>query len=125
MLSIIIPTYNESKNILNLLIRLRKVMSNSISLTPEIIVVDDNSPDNTGNIVESYSENNIELQDSERSKTYPRESRGGSFDRNPHTSGRSLAKLVGPEHAQNEARLTPRAPSVRTQTTTDSATSPR
>jgi dolichol-phosphate mannosyltransferase len=87
VLSIIIPTYNESKNILNLLVRLRKVMSNSISLTPEIIVVDDNSPDNTGNIVESYSENNIELQDSERLMTYPRESRGGRFDRNSHTSG--------------------------------------
>jgi glycosyltransferase involved in cell wall biosynthesis len=53
VLSVIIPTYNESKNILDLLIRLRKVMSQSISLTPEIIVVDDNSPDDTGGIVES------------------------------------------------------------------------
>ena len=60
VLSIIIPTYNESKNILNLLVRLRKVMSHSISLTPEIIVVDDNSPDNTGGVVESYSKNNLE-----------------------------------------------------------------
>lgn len=90
VLSIIIPTYNESKNILNLLARLRKVMSNSISLTPEIIVVDDNSPDNTGNIVESYSDNNIDLQDSKRSNTYPRESRRGRFDRNSHTSGCSI-----------------------------------
>jgi dolichol-phosphate mannosyltransferase len=90
VLSIIIPTYNESKNILNLLVRLRKVMSNSISVTPEIIVVDDNSPDNTGNIVESYSENNIELQDSERSKTNSHESRGARFDRNSYTRGCSI-----------------------------------
>jgi glycosyltransferase involved in cell wall biosynthesis len=62
VLSVIIPTYNESKNILDLLIRLRKVMSQSISLTPEIIVVDDNSPDNTGGIVELYTDNNSELK---------------------------------------------------------------
>ena len=65
-------------------------MSNSITLTPEIIVVDDNSPDHTGNIVESYSENNIELQDLERLETGSHESRGGRFDRNSHTSGYSI-----------------------------------
>ena len=90
VLSIIIPTYNESKNILDLLARLRNVMSNSIIHTPEIVVVDDNSPDNTGNIVESYSENNIELQDLERLETDSNESRGGRFDHNSQTRGCSI-----------------------------------
>src|SRR5688500_18284155 len=84
VLSIIIPTYNESKNILNLLVRLRKVMSHSISLTPEIIVVDDNSPDNTGGMVESYSENNSE-QNAKESKADFHESRSNYFDCNSQT----------------------------------------
>jgi dolichol-phosphate mannosyltransferase len=90
VLSIIIPTYNESKNILDLLVRLRNVMSNSITLTPEIIVVDDNSPDHTGNIVESYSENNIELKDLDRLETDSHESQGGRFDHNSQTRGCSI-----------------------------------
>src|ERR687898_1276139 len=89
VLSIIIPTYNESKNILNLLVRLRKVMSHLISLTPEIIVVDDNSPDNTGGMVESFSENNLE-QNAKKSKTDIHESRGGRFDHNSQTRGCSI-----------------------------------
>ena len=89
VLSIIIPTYNESKNILNLLVRLRKVMSYSISLTPEIIVVDDNSPDNTGGMVESFSENNLE-QNAKKSKTDFHESRSDYFDRNSQTRECSL-----------------------------------
>ena len=75
VLSIIIPTYNESKNILDLLVRIRKVMSRSISLTPEIIVVDDNSPDNTGKIVESYSENTMQLSDPRESDANTRVNR--------------------------------------------------
>lgn len=84
VLSVIIPTYNESKNIVDLLIRLRKVMSHSITLTPEIIVVDDNSPDNTGGIVESYFENNSE-QDLKESKYDFHKSRSDYFDRNSQT----------------------------------------
>src|SRR5918996_6594331 len=83
VLSVIIPTYNESKNIVDLLIRLRKVMSHSITVTPEIIVVDDNSPDNTGGIVESYFENNLE-QDLKESKDDFHKSRD-YFDRNSQT----------------------------------------
>lgn len=84
VLSVIIPTYNESKNIVDLLIRLRKVMSHSITLTPEIIVVDDNSPDNTGGIVESYFENNSE-RDLKESKDDFHKSRSDYFDRNSQT----------------------------------------
>jgi dolichol-phosphate mannosyltransferase len=52
-LSIIIPTYNESENILYLL---KSVIRNiPSSLVSEIIVVDDNSPDRTGEIAENYS----------------------------------------------------------------------
>ena len=50
-LSIIIPTYNESENILDLLARIKKIFSAN-SANPEIIVVDDNSPDDTGRLVE-------------------------------------------------------------------------
>src|ERR687896_1721750 len=92
VLSIIIPTYNESKNILNLLVRLRKVMSHSISLTPEIIVVDDNSPDNTGDMVESYSENNSEQNPKEYKADF-HESRSDYFDSNSLTQGCSIKVL--------------------------------
>jgi dolichol-phosphate mannosyltransferase len=52
-LSVIIPTYNESDNILRLLRSVRDKIPSSLSA--EIIVVDDNSPDRTGELVESYS----------------------------------------------------------------------
>jgi dolichol-phosphate mannosyltransferase len=56
-LSVIVPTYNESENILHLL---RSIIKNiPSSYVSEIIVVDDNSPDRTGEIVETYS---LELQ---------------------------------------------------------------
>ena len=45
---VIIPTYNESKNIGILLDLL-------INLSIDILIVDDNSPDGTGKIVENYS----------------------------------------------------------------------
>ena len=52
-LSVIMPTYNESQNILEML---RAVSSNLPStIESEIVVVDDNSPDSTGQIVEEYA----------------------------------------------------------------------
>lgn len=53
--SIIIPTYNESENICNILDELKIQMSD---LEFEAIVVDDNSPDGTGKIVDRYIERN-------------------------------------------------------------------
>ena len=50
--SIIIPTYNESQNILKILRTISKHIPKNIST--EAIVVDDNSPDGTGKIVEEY-----------------------------------------------------------------------
>ena len=53
--SIIIPTYNESQNILNVLKSIGDIIPKNIFT--EAIVVDDNSPDGTGRIVEDYLKN--------------------------------------------------------------------
>ncbi len=53
--SIIIPTYNESQNILNVLKSIGDIIPKNIFT--ETIVVDDNSPDGTGRIVEDYLKN--------------------------------------------------------------------
>ena len=50
--SIIIPTYNESQNIINILKSIHANIPKGIHT--ETIVVDDNSPDGTGKIVEDY-----------------------------------------------------------------------
>jgi dolichol-phosphate mannosyltransferase len=52
--SIIVPTYNESHNIISLLESIERSVPRS--LLSEVVVVDDNSPDKTGEIVETYSE---------------------------------------------------------------------
>ena len=56
---IISPTYNESKNIANLI---QKV--NSINPDYHMLIIDDNSPDGTGDLVESLQKkyNNIHLE---------------------------------------------------------------
>ena len=54
-ISIIIPTYNESQNILNILKSIKDNLPKNISA--QAIVVDDNSPDGTGKIVEDYLKN--------------------------------------------------------------------
>ncbi|WP_299292839.1 glycosyltransferase family 2 protein [Nitrosopumilus sp.] len=53
--SIIVPTYNESQNIVNILKSIRDNIPSGIYA--ETIVVDDNSPDGTGKIVEDYISN--------------------------------------------------------------------
>jgi dolichol-phosphate mannosyltransferase len=54
-LSIVIPTYNEAENIVRLLKSIKKNIGNTI--VAEIIVVDDNSPDGTGKLVDDYIKN--------------------------------------------------------------------
>jgi len=49
--SIIIPTYNESQNILKILKSIGEFLPKNI--LAEAIVIDDNSPDGTGKIVEN------------------------------------------------------------------------
>jgi dolichol-phosphate mannosyltransferase len=51
-ISIILPTYNESKNIWGILEHIQKSIPKD--LRAETIVVDDNSPDNTAKIAEDY-----------------------------------------------------------------------
>ncbi len=46
-LSVILPTYNESRNIRPLLRQIRKVLPEA-----EVVIVDDNSPDGTGRIAQ-------------------------------------------------------------------------
>ncbi len=53
--SIIIPTYNESQNILNVLKSIEEYLPENT--TAQTIVVDDNSPDGTGKLVEEYLQN--------------------------------------------------------------------
>jgi dolichol-phosphate mannosyltransferase len=53
-ISIIIPTYNESKNIKGILHSIKEHMPKNTIF--EAIVVDDNSPDGTGKIAEDYFE---------------------------------------------------------------------
>ena len=58
----IIPTYNESDNIIELLSRLdevRKVLSSSYKI--DVLIVDDNSPDNTADIAKSSQINNLSV----------------------------------------------------------------
>ena len=50
--SIIIPTYNESENIIQVLKSIDESIPENIPI--EAIVVDDNSPDGTGKMVEDY-----------------------------------------------------------------------
>lgn len=52
-ISVVIPTYNEAKNIIPLLERVSSVLKKTKE-TFEIIVVDDNSPDGTGDLVTNH-----------------------------------------------------------------------
>ncbi len=54
-ISIILPTYNESQNIVNILKSIKENIPKGIST--ETIVIDDNSPDGTGKIVDDYISN--------------------------------------------------------------------
>ncbi len=53
-LVIIIPTYNERENIITLLDALHQVITNVSGYSVSYLVVDDNSPDNTRQEVETY-----------------------------------------------------------------------
>ena len=52
MLSLVLPTYNEAQNIPALLPKIRKALA---GVQYEIIIVDDNSPDNTWKVAQEYS----------------------------------------------------------------------
>ncbi|MBP2625050.1 MAG: glycosyltransferase, partial [Nitrosopumilaceae archaeon] len=54
-LSIILPTYNESENIIEIL----KTIPNYLpqNMMSEVVVVDDNSPDGTAQLAQKYANN--------------------------------------------------------------------
>jgi len=54
-ISIILPTYNESENIIKILHSIGQILPKSVPT--QAIVVDDNSPDGTGKLVEDYLKN--------------------------------------------------------------------
>jgi len=54
-ISIVIPTYNEAQNILKVIESILKIQLQKLSI--HTIVVDDNSPDGTGKILEDYLRN--------------------------------------------------------------------
>lgn len=64
-LSIVLPTYNEAENILELIKKIEKILKNK---DYEIIVVDDDSKDNTGRIVQKYFKNNNKVKTLIRNK---------------------------------------------------------
>ena len=55
--SLIIPTYNESKNIPPLIARLEELLEGPLGGSYELIVVDDDSPDRTWEIAQQLCEN--------------------------------------------------------------------
>ena len=57
---VVIPTYNEKENITSLISEILKEAELS-GQSLEILVVDDNSPDGTGNIVRSIGKSNVHL----------------------------------------------------------------
>ena len=65
--SIVIPTYNESENILGLISEIEKKLPTSHFT--EIIIVDDNSPDGTGKLVENYIKEEKAKNEKENSST--------------------------------------------------------
>ena len=52
-LSVVLPTYNESQNIVSVIDSIASALPENISA--EVIVVDDNSPDGTGDIAQDYA----------------------------------------------------------------------
>jgi len=60
-ISIVIPTYNGKENIITLLTNIQNVIE-KITLNYEIIIVDDNSPDGKGKIINIISEKNKKIK---------------------------------------------------------------
>ena len=90
-LSVIIPTYNESESILNLIEAVKDNLPHTIFT--EIIVVDDNSPDGTGRIMDNYIQNTGIDQTRRLSLQKLREEKFDNNDDNNNNQN-SLVKVV-------------------------------
>ena len=63
--SVIVPTYNEKESILVLIRRIKKVFLKLKSkYEAELIVVDDNSPDKTGKIIQKVYKSDPSIRES-------------------------------------------------------------
>lgn len=91
-LSIILPTYNESKNILQMLKSIEENLPKE--LITETIVVDDDSPDLTGEIVQNYIKNR-KKDTNHRIEIFQRKAKRGL----------SSAILEGIKHSHGESIL--------------------
>ena len=60
-ISVVLPTYNEIDNIQKVVSNVERVL-NKITPNYEIIIVDDNSPDGTGEFMKKYSKNNNKIK---------------------------------------------------------------
>ena len=60
-ISVVLPTYNEINNIKKLVSSVQQIL-NKITSDYEIIIVDDNSPDGTGNFMKAYSKDNEKIK---------------------------------------------------------------
>ena len=54
---VILPTYNESKNIINIMDMLL-----NLGIDLDILIIDDNSPDDTARIAKDYNSNNVFIE---------------------------------------------------------------
>jgi len=68
LLSLVVPTYNEGKNLVILIASLVETLDEFIPQAYEIIVVDDDSPDRTWEIAQSLQPNYPQLQVIRRTK---------------------------------------------------------
>ena len=91
-LSIILPTYNESRNILQMLKTIEENLPKE--LITETIVVDDDSPDLTGEIVQNYIKNR-KKDNNHRIEIFQRKTKRGL----------SSAILEGIKHSHGESIL--------------------
>ena len=87
--SVIIPTYNESENIIQVLKSIGEHLPRNVQV--EAIVVDDNSPDGTGKVVEDY------ITDSQNEAEY-----SINVIHRETKSGLSSAILDGIQHSSTE-----------------------
>ncbi|HKR57871.1 MAG TPA: glycosyltransferase, partial [Candidatus Nitrosopolaris sp.] len=84
--SVIIPTYNEYQNILHLVEVIKRKLPGG--LFTEIIIVDDNSPDGTGKLIENHIQRN---QLSSRGRLIQHHE---DYDNVMVKSGKSVVKLI-------------------------------
>ena len=99
-LSLVVPTYNERANIVPLLAEVIAVLESSLGAGYEVIVVDDNSPDGTADLVTDFASWH------ERVRLLRREERGLAYSIYSWTQGFADTGLFAVNLAADKARAT-------------------